>query len=335
MTVRTPTAFKSNMSNHPSPTRKVKLKLSCDACAKSKVACSKQQPECERCLHKGYNCTYSSSNRRGKKKREHTSPSPIKAVPENPVSYGGRQPLLNVISGQTDRRSPVLSPLNDPIPMYEPDATPNLDFQISSANPGRDLPPTYQPPQSIFVSTDTCMSSIETHSPYNIPAFDLEKFFDHIPQRCCPPYSSTLGWLRPQPPDIDPPFKSRIPLQDSLYDSISSHSSTSDSIKPPQSIGQEFQGSSGPTPDSIGCYAVPFETPESLPDTSNSSHASILPGSPSTRSRCQSTAARSADSVVRRLEIVLGSVVRCCEDIAKQLNNTDWKPENCKCTDGF
>lgn len=56
-----------------SPKSKQMLKLSCDACARLKVACPKEQPECGRCVSKGLHCVYSLACRTGKRKRSKTS----------------------------------------------------------------------------------------------------------------------------------------------------------------------------------------------------------------------------------------------------------------------
>jgi Aflatoxin regulatory protein len=48
---------------------KQKLKFACDACARVKVACPKQQPECERCVSKGRRCIYSLACRSGKRSK--------------------------------------------------------------------------------------------------------------------------------------------------------------------------------------------------------------------------------------------------------------------------
>ncbi|KAL1953238.1 hypothetical protein VTO42DRAFT_3353 [Malbranchea cinnamomea] len=46
------------------PARRVEnIRASCDNCARSKVRCSKEQPQCQRCIHQGVKCTYSPSQR--------------------------------------------------------------------------------------------------------------------------------------------------------------------------------------------------------------------------------------------------------------------------------
>ncbi|KAI1618124.1 hypothetical protein EDD37DRAFT_646938 [Exophiala viscosa] len=99
-----------------------KLKYACDACARRKISCPKQQPECERCVSRGRRCTYSPACRHGKRKatardpttktlsspsecRSEPTPSPL-ASPENedpfttgtmnhsPTTFGGVPPEL-------------------------------------------------------------------------------------------------------------------------------------------------------------------------------------------------------------------------------------------------
>lgn len=48
--------------------RKPKLKFSCDACAKSKLKCGRQQPTCQRCSKQGVPCVYSPARRTGKRR---------------------------------------------------------------------------------------------------------------------------------------------------------------------------------------------------------------------------------------------------------------------------
>ncbi|RMZ87498.1 hypothetical protein DV736_g5272, partial [Chaetothyriales sp. CBS 134916] len=56
-----------------------KLKFACDACARLKISCPKQQPECERCVSRGGRCVYSSACRLGKRKS--TQSTAIKTIP--------------------------------------------------------------------------------------------------------------------------------------------------------------------------------------------------------------------------------------------------------------
>ncbi|KAF2189341.1 hypothetical protein K469DRAFT_701981 [Zopfia rhizophila CBS 207.26] len=48
------------------PERKPKLRASCDACAASKVKCSKEHPSCARCTSNGTTCIYGLSRKHGK-----------------------------------------------------------------------------------------------------------------------------------------------------------------------------------------------------------------------------------------------------------------------------
>ncbi|KAL2828553.1 hypothetical protein BJY01DRAFT_131497 [Aspergillus pseudoustus] len=58
-------------SNQAAPVDKVvkpreKFRTSCDACAASKVRCSKEQPRCVRCVQHDHKCVYGRSRRKGK-----------------------------------------------------------------------------------------------------------------------------------------------------------------------------------------------------------------------------------------------------------------------------
>ena len=51
-----------------------KMRASCDPCARSKIKCSKEKPQCSRCSQMGIDCNYSPSRRLGKPRA--TTPSP-------------------------------------------------------------------------------------------------------------------------------------------------------------------------------------------------------------------------------------------------------------------
>jgi Aflatoxin regulatory protein/Fungal Zn(2)-Cys(6) binuclear cluster domain len=51
------------------------FRASCDGCAKSKVRCGKEQPQCQRCIYQGVRCIYSPSQR--SRKRRPSSLGPI------------------------------------------------------------------------------------------------------------------------------------------------------------------------------------------------------------------------------------------------------------------
>jgi hypothetical protein len=68
------------------PVSKQKIKFACDSCARYKVACPKQQPECERCVSKGRRCTYSVACRNGKPKKNKPK-EPTKSLPSPAESW--------------------------------------------------------------------------------------------------------------------------------------------------------------------------------------------------------------------------------------------------------
>jgi hypothetical protein len=81
--------------------RKLKLKFSCDSCAKSKLKCGKQQPICQRCLMQGVRCVYSPARRTGKRRAPPKSQSsasngcPAIAAP-SVLSPGGQLDLQDL-----------------------------------------------------------------------------------------------------------------------------------------------------------------------------------------------------------------------------------------------
>lgn len=48
------------------PKRKTQLRSSCNACAASKIGCTKEKPACQRCLKRGEDCIYGAARRAGR-----------------------------------------------------------------------------------------------------------------------------------------------------------------------------------------------------------------------------------------------------------------------------
>ncbi|RMZ79132.1 hypothetical protein DV738_g3496, partial [Chaetothyriales sp. CBS 135597] len=77
------------------PPKQQKLKFACDACARLKISCPKQQPECERCVSRGRRCVYSPACRLGKRKSTQSTAAAVvkeaskEAIPSPPESRSG------------------------------------------------------------------------------------------------------------------------------------------------------------------------------------------------------------------------------------------------------
>ncbi|KAF2200645.1 hypothetical protein GQ43DRAFT_441369 [Delitschia confertaspora ATCC 74209] len=77
-----PTPSTTTLPRNPLQDRKPKLRASCDACAASKVKCSKDHPICNRCRTNGGTCIYGLSRKHGKAGRVR------KKIPDNAASVG-------------------------------------------------------------------------------------------------------------------------------------------------------------------------------------------------------------------------------------------------------
>ncbi|KAJ9664385.1 hypothetical protein H2198_000314 [Neophaeococcomyces mojaviensis] len=105
-------------------TSKQSLKLSCDACARGKIKCPKQQPACERCVSRGRECIYSTAQRYGKKsrltrQRESETDASILEVPSVAVSNGPPIPEPDLVHD-------ALMPTSIPFEEYEVLAHPSV-----------------------------------------------------------------------------------------------------------------------------------------------------------------------------------------------------------------
>ncbi|KAK5957871.1 hypothetical protein OHC33_001060 [Knufia fluminis] len=136
----------------PSPTRKLEdtnvakstktskqsLKTSCDACARGKIKCPKQQPACERCVTKGRKCVYSTAQRYGKKSRlarqreSETDASVLKAAS---AAVGSRPP-----APEPDPVHDAPMPTSIPFEEYDALAHPSVE-PFLSMDSGESWPP--------------------------------------------------------------------------------------------------------------------------------------------------------------------------------------------------
>lgn len=91
--------------------RRPKLRASCDACAASKVKCSKEHPICARCSANGSQCIYGVSRKHGKpgrtRKRNPDGTPFIKASKQRPSPDGSEFGKFRI------RPEPILQPLPD------------------------------------------------------------------------------------------------------------------------------------------------------------------------------------------------------------------------------
>ena len=100
-----------------------KLKFACDACARRKISCPKQQPECERCVSRGQRCIYSPACRYGKRKAIRTT-----TLPSSSESQTDPTPTSSTFSENGDSCTPSDGTLtNSP-------ATSDLSAELTAGN---------------------------------------------------------------------------------------------------------------------------------------------------------------------------------------------------------
>jgi hypothetical protein len=114
--------------------RKLKLRASCDACAASKVKCSKEHPICARCNANGSQCVYGVSRKHGKpgrtRKRNPDGTPFIKASKQRPSPDGREFSKFRI------RQEPIIaSPEIDNRSTWSPTpswpSTPEYDFEMT------------------------------------------------------------------------------------------------------------------------------------------------------------------------------------------------------------
>lgn len=152
------------------PERKAKLRASCDACAASKVKCSKEHPICSRCASNGSQCIYGISRKHGKpgrtrKKNPDGTPF-IKASKQRPSPDGSEfgkfrvqaQPMMPETSNmpQSDTSSWPSTP--------EWPATPEFDYSMTPDTAFSDADFTFMD-DILMTNTQTSNGAMQTIQP--------------------------------------------------------------------------------------------------------------------------------------------------------------------------
>lgn len=193
------------VAHPPTPVSKQKLKLSCDSCASLKVACPKQQPECERCVSKGRRCTYSLACR-GKRKQSKlqdptkTLPSPTERqiwptpsplqLPENEDPLASRNPAIN--NNATIPELPELT--TNSTTVHPSNLTDSLSFLTNSLQ------------EALWTPDDHPMTSVESSDSLNPNHPYQEVSMYQCPyNNYFPSYVRPVRWPRqPTPPLFTP-----------------------------------------------------------------------------------------------------------------------------------
>ncbi|MCJ1470649.1 hypothetical protein MMC07_009295 [Pseudocyphellaria aurata] len=120
------------------PIDPTKCRGSCDACTKSKVRCSKEQPSCQRCINQDVVCHYSPALRYRKRSSDSTPTEPrTPGTPcrdrSSPISASG---LDNALISERDReKSPIETSPVTGIFSTQPAASPDRTFSIGQTLP--------------------------------------------------------------------------------------------------------------------------------------------------------------------------------------------------------
>ncbi|KAF2017803.1 hypothetical protein BU24DRAFT_420859 [Aaosphaeria arxii CBS 175.79] len=280
------------------PERKAKLRASCDACAASKVKCSKEHPICQRCASNGSQCIYGISRKHGKpgrtRKRNPDGTPFVKASKQRPSPDGSEFGKFRVKAG-----SPILPELPD-LPSEtassvaswpstpEWPATP--EFEYSDFNMTPLLDPLYT--DADFAMMDELLLS-STQSPMidSIPNFESEPTFtdpfakrdtqevDFSMQNDFQPLKNFVGGDSVNPMDYtfnaSPPF---IPPQQAMPEITppqspkgSNNSQTSKATNPAFSTLR----TSVAMPASHCCYSTAYSTLETLTIRTSDNGATI------------------------------------------------------------
>ncbi|KAF1954590.1 hypothetical protein CC80DRAFT_493717 [Byssothecium circinans] len=129
---RTPTSAPKASS---STERRPKLRASCDACAASKVKCSKEHPMCARCNANGSQCIYGVSRKHGKlgrtRKRNPDGTPFVKQSKQRPSPDGSEFSKFRVRPEPIIHQEPVFDTQSWGSPTPSWPATPEFEFEMT------------------------------------------------------------------------------------------------------------------------------------------------------------------------------------------------------------
>lgn len=125
----------SSSRSRKKPIDPTKCRGSCDACTKSKVRCSKEQPSCQRCINQNAVCHYSPALRHRKRSSRSTPVEPRTPNHEHhsPISASD---LSSALSSERDgERTPFETSAASQNFSTRPTASPDLDFRTGQTLP--------------------------------------------------------------------------------------------------------------------------------------------------------------------------------------------------------
>ncbi|KAF2128188.1 hypothetical protein P153DRAFT_319561 [Dothidotthia symphoricarpi CBS 119687] len=260
-----PTSTPSPTSTRSRRERRLKLRDSCDACATSKVKCSKTHPVCTRCSINGSQCVYGVSRKHGKPGRTmktNTDESPLNKTPKQRPSPDGSE-----FGKFRIRPEPVLQPQLEletgmnwsPTPTA-PD-TPDLDFEMMPQA-------TYGEPSG-YTFTDELMVTAQCELENHRPAFrDQQSVQLHMRDVLDLPGFTNSNAVNPLPYEFQ---DSTMDVWSSAYSLPSPQSPKTDQVSSYDTMSGSFS-----TPTSHCCYPLAYSVLDSLrvisSDTTYSNH---------------------------------------------------------------
>lgn len=247
------------------PEKRLKLRASCDACAASKVKCSKEHPICARCKTNRSQCIYGVSRKHGKpgrtRKRNPDGTPFVKASKQRPSPDGSEftkfrvrpEPLSHTdVFDASAQWSPTPSWSSNtdfefemtPEPMF---LEPTTDFGFMDPM----LPPS--PPELTHVpmlqSELTFVDPFARRQSVMLDLPDIQAIKDFVGNEPAPPMDFSFSEHMPMEGNFPPPS------------TISSPQSTHESLSPPLYNPMRVSIS---MPSSHCCYTLAYSTLESL-----------------------------------------------------------------------
>ncbi len=117
------------MASPPSPTKTAqptKLRDSCNACAVSKLKCSKEKPECARCAKRGQRCEYFATRRAGRRHEPRSR--------QQDTGSSSNSNKTSILDDSSDARSSVHVAVSTRPPEVNNHSTPPWDMDVHMAD---------------------------------------------------------------------------------------------------------------------------------------------------------------------------------------------------------
>ncbi|KAF2638288.1 hypothetical protein P280DRAFT_471403 [Massarina eburnea CBS 473.64] len=263
-----PTALPRTPTSAPksSTERRPKLRASCDACAASKVKCSKEHPICARCKANASQCIYGVSRKHGKpgrtRKRNPDGTPFVKASKQRPSPDGSEFSKFRIRPEPVVHQEPVFNVRSQWSPTPSWPATPEFDFEMTpepnymestdfNSWDAMMLPPT--PPE--FETIQTIQSELTFVDPFSrkqsvmLDLPDIQAIKDLVSNETFNAFDYT--------------FSGEMPMDNASFISASSTTSPQSPKSAPSCFFNPLRVSVS-MPTSHCCYTLAYSTLESL-----------------------------------------------------------------------